>query len=146
MDANDKLLIDECLSPDLARIAKEEFGLFAIHVPWLGTPPRGQKSWKDPDIVERVAAEDYILVTNNRKDFLGRYYAQANLQIHNGLIIVLEKTDIHGERRLFRSVIEHALVMDSTINKLIEIATDGKIRISDWPDHSLPNPWRDPFR
>lgn len=146
MDSNDKLLIDECLSPDLARIAKEEFGLLAMHVPWLGPPPRGQRSWKDPDIVDRVAAEDLILVTNNRKDFVGRYYEKGGIEIHNGLIIVLEKTDLDGERKLFRIVVEHALAMDTTINKLIEIAVDGNIRVSDWPDHRLPDPWSDPFR
>jgi hypothetical protein len=35
MDSNTKFLIDECLSPE---IAKNEFGLYAVHVPWLGKP------------------------------------------------------------------------------------------------------------
>jgi hypothetical protein len=50
MDRNTKFLIDECLSPQLAQIAKNEFGLYAVHVPWLGRPPYGHSSWKDPDI------------------------------------------------------------------------------------------------
>jgi hypothetical protein len=44
MDGTTKFLIDECLSPELAQIAKNEFGLYAVHVPWLGKPPHGHRS------------------------------------------------------------------------------------------------------
>ena len=83
-----KILIDECLSPELALIARNEFQVQATHVPWLGKPPHGHASWKDPDIVERIAAEDFTLVTNNRRDFVGSYYRQGGLELHNGLIII----------------------------------------------------------
>jgi len=60
MDGTTKFLIDECLSPELAQIAKNEFGLYAVHVPWLGKPPHGHRSWKDPDIVEKISNTDFV--------------------------------------------------------------------------------------
>ena len=72
MDLATRFLIDECLSPDLAEIVKREYGMQAIHVPWLGRPPRGKKSWQDPDVVDEVAINDFVLVTNNRRDFVQR--------------------------------------------------------------------------
>jgi predicted nuclease of predicted toxin-antitoxin system len=146
MDANDKLLIDECLTPELVRIAKEDFGLFATYVPWLGKPPRGQKSWKDPDIVDRVAEDDFVLVTNNRRDFVRRYYRERGLDLHNGLVVIIQKVDLRTEMTLFRAVLEHVLSMEDTVNKLVEIDANGAIRVASWPDPGLKNPWTDPFK
>jgi len=145
MDGNTKFLIDECLSPQLAEIAKREFGVYAIHVPWLGSPPRGSKSWQDPDIVARLAVDPHVLVTNNRRDFVRRFYRAAGLNVHEGLVIILQRTDIVGQRDLFRNVMKHVIAMDSTINKLIEIDLAGNIEVAEWPDLDALEPWRDPF-
>ena len=146
MDGSTKFLIDECLSPELAQIAKNEFGLYAVHVPWLGTPPHGHGSWKDPDIVEKISATDFVLVTNNRRDFVGKYYRDGGLNVHNGLVIILQKSDLEGEARLFRLVMKFIMSMESTVNKLIEIDAAGQIRVADWPNHELATPWADPFK
>lgn len=74
MDQGTKFLVDECLSPELTDIIRHEFGMLAVHVPWLGKPPQGTKSWQDPDIVDRIAEHDYVFVTNNRRDFVNKYY------------------------------------------------------------------------
>ena len=146
MDGNLKFLIDECLSPDLTEIIKNEYGCQAIHVPWLGTPPRGHKAWKDPDIVERVISDDYILVTNNRRDFVAKYYPSSGMDIQPGLIIIIEKSNLEKEKHLFRIVMNHVESMDNTINKLVEIQANGNIRVADWPNFESDDPWRDPFK
>lgn len=146
MDANTRFLIDECLSPGLTQILKNEFGLYAIHVPWLGTPPRGHGSWKDQDIVARIASDDFVLVTNNRRDFVGKYYRSGGLDVHNGLVIILQKTDYAREAELFRLVMKFIASLVDTVNKLVEINANGEIRIANWPDHNLADPWVDPFR
>ena len=146
MDGNTKFLIDECLSPYLAEIVKSESGFFATHVPWLGAPRRGTKSWKDPDIVARLAVDPHVLVPNNRRDFVGKFYRAARLDVHEGLIIILEKSDYAKEIHQFRKVMQHIAGMDSTVDSLIEIDRSGAIHVATWPDFELTEPWRDPFR
>jgi predicted nuclease of predicted toxin-antitoxin system len=145
LDIRTKFLIDECLSPGLALIARSEFGFQADHVPWLGNPPKGQKSWKDWDIVERLRRDPRVLVTNNRKDFVSRHFEAAGLDPHDGLIIILQKSDFEREAELFRLVMHHITVLTDTVNKLVEIDADGTIRIEDWPNPLRQRPWADPF-
>lgn len=147
MDATSKVLIDECLTPELVLIARQEFRLAATYVPWLGTPPRGTASWQDPDIVERIRTEDWMFVTNNRRDFVNKYYERADVELHSGLIVILEKIDRRTEHRLFRAVMDHIAGMSDTVNKLVEIDGLGNIRVAEWPDtNNVANPWADPFK
>ena len=60
-----RLLIDECLSPALAAHARAR-GLVAYHV-----SHRGWSGLKDHEILSHMLAENLVLVTNNRDDFLG---------------------------------------------------------------------------
>jgi len=146
MDSNTRFLIDECLSPKLVDIANGEFHFFATTVRWWGKPPYGHKSWKDPDIVEKLAAEPFVLVTNNRRDFVGKYYKSGGLDVHDGLVIILEKTDLSAEIELFRTVMRHIITMKNTVNKLIEIDKSGAIQVAEWPNPELADPWQDPFK
>jgi predicted nuclease of predicted toxin-antitoxin system len=145
MDGNAKFLIDECLSPYLAEIAKREFGFYAVHVPWLGKPPRASKSWKDPDIVARIAIDPHIFVINNRRDFVGKFYRAAKLDLHEGLVIILKKSDYAREIEQIRALMQRIVSMESLVNKLIEIDSVGVIRIADWPALEATDPWQDPF-
>ena len=142
-DQATRFLIDECLSPELADIAKREYGVQAFHVPWLGKPPGGKKSWQDPDIVDAVAVNDFVLVTNNRRDFVRKYYPER-LTIHNGLVVILRKADLEAEKSMFRAAMVTVMGMEDIVNKLIEVDLDGSVTVDDWPDMSLPNPWTDP--
>jgi predicted nuclease of predicted toxin-antitoxin system len=55
-----KFLIDECLSSELARLARGRGHPQSTHVTWLGLA--GRKDW----VIARRAADDgYVLVTNN---------------------------------------------------------------------------------
>ena len=145
MDANTKFLIDECLSPEMVGIVRNEFGYFGTHVTWLGTPPDGSKSWKDWDIVDRLQQDPHILVTNNRRDFVDHYFERKNLNPHEGLIVLIEKGDINLQTNLFRRVVAYIEQLDSTVNCLVEINNTGAIRMATWPDPSQRTPWADPF-
>nr|WP_294503290.1 DUF5615 family PIN-like protein [uncultured Rhodopila sp.] len=145
MDGNARFLIDECLSPSLTDIAKGEFGMYATYVPWLGTPPRGEPSWKDPDIVDRIAEADFVFVTNNRRDFVGKYYPRR-LEIHNGLIIILQRANLDQEKAMFRAAMNFIASMTDTVNKLVEVNSNLDVSVADWPNSGNPNPWSDPFK
>lgn len=145
IDRNSKFLIDECLSPELTDIAKDEYGVFATYVPWIGKPPRDQESWKDPDIVDRIAEADFVFVTNNRRDFVGKYY-RRRLEIHNGLIIILQRANIDQEKAMFRAAMNVIAGLDDTVNKLIEVDSDLNVSVADWPNCENADPWGDPFK
>ena len=59
-----KFLIDECLSPTLATLARERGYPESTHVTWLGL--RARQDWA---LVRRAVADGYVLVTNDRGDF-----------------------------------------------------------------------------
>ena len=59
-----KFLIDECLSPELAALARARGFHKSTHVTWLGM--RSRKDWT---IVRRAVKDGFILVTNNTVDF-----------------------------------------------------------------------------
>jgi len=82
----DRFLIDECLSGALVAVAKAQ-GYQADYVTHLG-----KAGWQDWNLVHFAVANDYIIVTNNRKDFLKEY---AGLDVHAGLVVLLPK----GTRR-----------------------------------------------
>ncbi|WP_424594531.1 DUF5615 family PIN-like protein [Bradyrhizobium sp.] len=61
---NQRFLIDECLSGALVAVAKAQ-GYPADYVTHLG-----KAGWQDWNLVRFAVANDYIIVTDNRKDFL----------------------------------------------------------------------------
>ena len=61
-----KMLIDECLSPELALMARERGHLEASHVAWIG-----KAGWKDWHLKQVLLDEDWTLVTRNSEDFRG---------------------------------------------------------------------------
>jgi predicted nuclease of predicted toxin-antitoxin system len=60
----DPILIDECLSPLLASVARAR-GLIAMHATWGNLA-----NVEDWEIAAVAAERDYVVVTNNRRDFL----------------------------------------------------------------------------
>jgi predicted nuclease of predicted toxin-antitoxin system len=119
----DPILIDECLSPKLASVAQAR-GLACMHVTWLNL--EGTSDWH----VAGLAAErNYVIVTNNRKDFLRLY---AELEVHNGLIIIVPAVVRREQMRLFDLAIDVAERQDSLINLLIEVHADGSVEVQNW--------------
>jgi hypothetical protein len=122
----ERLLIDECLSQGLLAIAKER-GLHADHVVWLGKS--GTQDW---NLVPFALDHDYAFVTNNRRDFLRAY---ARLSAHDGLVILVPMVEREEQIRLFGLVLDHIQLLPDTVNKLVEIFSDGEIRVRGWFDH-----------
>jgi hypothetical protein len=73
-----KFLIDECLSPDLAKLARERGYPESSHVRWLGLAGA-----KDHVVTRRAVDDGYVLVTHNTADFRGRYGRE---EVHVGLV------------------------------------------------------------
>jgi predicted nuclease of predicted toxin-antitoxin system len=61
-----RLLIDECLSPELAHLAID-----AGHVESTFVRDRGRLGLKDWELMKYVIQEDFVLETRNAQDFRG---------------------------------------------------------------------------
>ena len=96
-----KFLIDECLSPSLAVIARNRGYPLSTHVTWLGL--RAREDWA---LVRRAVAGGYVLVTNDRTDFTTLLEREPH---HPGLVCI---TVAHGLMSLDvqTGLFEHALV------------------------------------
>ena len=85
-----KYLTDECLSPELATLARDHGHLESTHLSWLGLA--GQP---DRVITRRAIDDGYVLVTHNTVDFRPLYGRE---EIHVGLIALQIATVVLGRR------------------------------------------------
>ena len=120
-----KFLIDECLSPELVRIARERGYGESTHVTWLGL--RSRKDWS---IVRRAVDDGYVLVTNNTTDFTPLLSREG---VHAGLVCLnvapgLMSLDV--QKRLFTLALDR-LGDAEPINELLEVTLleDRLVRI-----------------
>ena len=119
-----RFLIDECMSPQNVAVANEA-GFEAYHVAhrgWSGEP--------DAAILGRILEEELILVTNNRDDFLELV---AGVELHPGLIVLVDNVRRDDQRRLLRLAIERCKELGSCINRVIEVELDETITVYDLP-------------
>ena len=93
-----KFLIDECLHTSLASVAHEA-GYACDHVNFIGLS--GYKDWQ---LMDRMRASEYTLVTNNRVDFTGLYGKE---EIHPGLVVIVPNVVPRLQRELFRAALAH---------------------------------------
>ena len=128
---NDKFLIDECLSVGLVAVAKAQ-GWHADHVAYLG-----KGGWQDWNLAAFALANDYVFVTNDRRDFLREY---ARVDVHSSLIIIIPDVKRADQRWLF----EKALGMiaqrnNDIVNMLVEVLADGSVHARKWTrsDHDI---------
>jgi len=119
----DPILVDECLSPTLAVIAKQH-GHDAMHVVWLG-----RQGTKDHALMPIIAERGYIFVTQNRSDFLRLYSA---LDMHNGLVVLLPNAGRDEQERLFGIALVELEQRRDLTNLLIEVHADGRVEVRDW--------------
>ncbi len=119
----DRILIDECLSVALVAAAKAR-GHDATHIVYLGK--EGIQDW---NLMPLIAHGDFVFVTNNRSDFLKLY---AELDVHNGLIIIVPSVKRDDQINLFRSALETVEGLADTVNKLVEVHLDGRVEVRDW--------------
>ena len=73
-----KFLVDECLSSELVTIARSRGNWESTHVTWLGL--RSRKDWS---IVRRAINDGYVLVTNDKTDFISLIRRE---KVHAGLV------------------------------------------------------------
>jgi predicted nuclease of predicted toxin-antitoxin system len=114
-----KFLIDECLSPELAAIARERGFPESTHVTWLGM--RSEDDWA---IVRRAIAEDFILVTNDASDFTALYQRQ---ELHAGLLclnMAPPLMNLETQKSLFLAAIAE-LGEAEPINEVLDITMDA---------------------
>ena len=71
-----------------------------MHITWLNL-----EGTEDRNIATLAAERDYVVVTNNRRDFLRLY---AELEVHNGLIIIDPAVLRAAQRRLFEIALDTA--------------------------------------
>lgn len=121
---NARFLIDECLSVTLVAAAKAR-GFEADHVTHIG-----KAGWQDWNLVRFAVAHNYVMVTNNRRDFLKQY---AKLEIHDGLVVLIPLAKRDEQIRLFGKVLEVFVTRNADlINTLIEVASDGSVHLRSW--------------
>ena len=124
-----KFLIDECLSPSLAMLAREAGYPESTHVTWIGL-----KSRQDWALVRRAVAEGYVLVTQDRSDFTSLMEREAT---HPGLVCM---NVAHGMMSLGvqQALFEHALTRIAGANLAgqnveITLTSDKRIRLDMYP-------------
>ena len=121
-----KFLIDECLSPELVRLAHERGYGDSTHVTWLGL--RSRKDWS---IVRRAIDAGYVLVTNDTFDFTSLISRES---IHPGLVcldVAPGLMSLEVQRQLFALALEH-LRDTEPINEVLHVTLlkDQTIRIN----------------
>ncbi len=123
-----RFLIDECLHTSLASVA-HDLGYAADHVNFLGL--RAGTDWA---LMQRILADEYVLVTNDRMDFL-RLYAKHKL--HPGLVILIPSVMPTEQAQLFHAALEYVRDRDLT-NTILEVhrkATTIQIKEYIWPSN-----------
>lgn len=127
-----RLLIDECLSPELAAMARAR-GHEASHVVWLGLA-----GMPDRELMTRIVDGDWTFVTKNSVDFRGPASDRgsrglhARAAIHAGLICLNGPPgmDLDLQLELFEQALVELAVDGDLVNRALEItAEDDAIRI-----------------
>jgi len=118
-----KFLVDECLSPALALLARERGYVESSHVTWIG-----KSGWKDWELKEVILERDWTFVTRNSADFRGPTHEPgsggqyADVPLHAGLVCINgpDRMTAEIETELFAVVLE-AIGTTEIVNEVIEI-------------------------
>ncbi len=128
-----RLLIDECLTPELVQLAVE-----AGHLESTCVRDRGWAGTKDWELIEHAVAGDYTLVTHNAVDFRGAGPADlggehARQPIHAGLICLnsVHVMDLNRQRVLFQVALQELASVGDLVNRALEVfeLEDGAIEL-----------------
>ncbi len=115
-----KYLIDECLSPELAALARDNGHSESTHVSWLGL------SGQPDHVVARRAVDDgYVLVTHNTVDFRSLYNRES---LHVGLVAFntpAKAMNLALQKGLFRQAMIE-LGTEEAYNFALEMTVDGE--------------------
>jgi hypothetical protein len=122
-----KFLIDECLSPELAKIAIDKDHGQTSHIVWLGLA--GYKDWVLKPI---ILNDDWTFVTKNSVDFRGpedkpgTKGQYADVAIHAGLICLNGPPgmDLDMQIELFEQALLELDADPDLVNQVLEITLD----------------------
>ncbi|MDH6235044.1 hypothetical protein M2281_005666 [Mesorhizobium soli] len=128
-----KFLVDECLSPDLAKMAVHEGYFGSSHVVWLGRA--GLKDWELKPI---ILADDWTFVTKNSVDFRGpkdrpgTKGQYADVAIHAGLVCLNGPPgmDLPMQTELFEVALAELAVALDLVNQVLEVTAEDDEEIN----------------
>ena len=128
-----RLLIDECLSPELVAMA-----VAAGHAESTCVRDRGWSGKKDWALMTIVVTGDFTLVTNNSYDFRGGGQADlggehARQAIHAGLICLnAPRMSLAKQRELFAIALDELSDMQDLVNQALEVFEneDGEVTVA----------------
>ncbi len=119
-----KLLIDECLSEELTKLARDRGHGEASHVRWIG-----KGGWKDWKLKSVVVDGDWTFVTKNSVDFRGPGDAPgskgqySDVTLHAGLICLNGPVgmDLDLQLELFEAALDELHRDDDLVNQVLEV-------------------------
>lgn len=119
-----KLLIDECLSAELALMARGRGHHEASHVLWIG-----KAGWKDWDLKEVILDGDWVFVTKKAVDFRGPSAnpgskgQYADVPLHPGLICLNGPVGMNLELQaeLFAAALDELEFNEDLVNQVLEV-------------------------
>jgi hypothetical protein len=118
-----KFLIDECLSPDPAVLARKRGFSESSHVIWLR-----KAGWKDLELKRFILEQDWTFITRNSVDFRGpadqpgSRGQYADVPLHAGLVCINgpDTMSAENEVELFGIVLDE-LGPNQIVNLAVEI-------------------------
>ena len=136
-----KLLIDECLSPDLVAVAVRDGHPESSHVVWLG-----KAGWKDWELKTFILEGDWTFVTRNSVDFRGPMDRPgsrgqyADVSLHAGLICINGPVGMGAELQseLFETALQEIGPEGDLINGVLEVSLEDLEREIDIVRYDLP--------
>lgn len=122
-----KFLVDECLSPELTKLAHVRGHGESSHVVWLGRA--GLKDW---ELKPLILQDNWTFVTKNSVDFRGpadkpgSKGQYADVALHAGLICLNGPPgmDLDMQLELFEQALDELEADPDLINKVLEITCE----------------------
>jgi hypothetical protein len=119
-----KFLVDECLSPELVKLAHAKGHGESSHVVWLGRA--GLKDWELKPV---ILDGDWTFVTRNSVDFRGPADAPgargqyAGVEIHAGLVCLNGPSgmDLDMQLEFFAQALDELEADSDLVNQVLEI-------------------------
>ena len=112
-----RILIDECLSPELSKIAHAA-GYEAYHVNY-----RNWNGLRDWELRPILLDEEFTFVTTDATDWRDLLSAEP----HSGLILLMDAQGLQAQRDLFQSALDY-IAVESMANRVIEVFSDSIIK------------------
>ena len=122
-----RFLVDECLSPELVRLARERGYGESTHVVWRKLS--GKKDWELKPV---ILDGDWTFVTRNSVDFRGPLSKPgsrgqyADVALHAGLICLNgpDGMDVDVQLELFGQALEELMIDGDMVNQVLEITLE----------------------